>query len=595
MTATILLILLLAACTVSCSFWLVALGCLASVLKRRKGHGAIAYEPSVSILKPVKGIDAGAMENFASFCAQEYPRFEVLFGVADPHDPAVALIEQLRAKFPLLAIRLLVSEPLGTNPKAATLHCLAAEATGEILAICDADIRVEPDFLRRVVAPLADPKLGLVTCLYRGEMPRNVSARLEALHMDAAFAPSVALAWKHGTKVGLGAAVIMRRADLARAGGYAGIADHLLDDYEIAARIAGLGLGIHLSDCPVASVLGAMHFPQQWAREVRWARGIRVVRPLQYPGMVITFSLPLALAAAAFFRLTPWALAAVPGVLAVRWFVAWRSAVLLGQRERRYLAWLPVRDLLSFAVWLAAMFGRRVKWRGQEFALGRDGRLQSIEPDALPDGLLARGVRRLDAHLRRKQGIFEFCDDERCVLRVNVAPAEADMRFDDGTVVRAGEPVGVLHLWNEHLATIRRDGADLAWAVAMSKRMQRSLREVARAARHDPRLRGVQAFGGTGVFVSRAGVSQVAKMASRFGFEWMPDGRKPTVFARIHDFFENFLVLGLQWAFNPGGLRGKGFIRPREPLWMSRETLMKRYHAAPKRKPEQLEPVAADG
>jgi ceramide glucosyltransferase len=584
MIATIFLILLLAACTVSCSFWLVALGSLASVLKRRRSHGP-AYEPRVSILKPVKGIDAGALENFASFCTQEYPRFEVLFGVADRKDPAVALIEQLQLRFPDLSIRLFVAEPLGTNPKAATLHCLAAEAKGEILAICDADIRVGPDFLRRVVAPLADPQIGLVTCLYRGEMPQNLSARLEALHMDAAFAPSVALAWKHGTKVGLGAAVIMRRNDLERAGGYAGIADHLLDDYEIAARIAGLGLRIHLSDCPVASVLGSMHFPQQWAREVRWQRGIRLVRPLQYPGMIITFSLPLALAAAAFLPLTHWALVAVPGVLAVRWFVAWRAAVLLGQRERRYLAWLPVRDLLSLAVWIVAMFGRRVKWRGQEFVLRRDGRLRAMETEGLPDGLLARGIRRLDAHLRRKQGIFEFSDSARSVLRINIAPAETDLTFADGTEVRPGEPVGVLHLWNEHLTTIPRGGADLAWAMAMRKAMQFSLRELAKAARHDPRLRDVKAFGGTAVFVSRAGVPQVAKMASRFGFEWMPDGRKRSMFGRVHDFFENFLVLGLQWAFNPAGMRGKGFIRPREPLWMSRETLMKRYQPAPKKKP----------
>lgn len=595
MIATILLILLLAACTVSCSFWLVALGSLASVLKRPKRRGP-AYEPMVSILKPVKGVDAGAIENFTSFCEQEYSRFELLFAVADPEDPAVALIGQLRAKFPNLSIRQFVAEPLGTNPKAASLHCLAEAAHGQVLAICDADIRVGPDFLRRVVAPLADKQIGLVTCLYRGELPKNLSARLEALHMDAAFAPSVALAWRHGTKVGLGAAVIMRRDDLERAGGYAGIADHLLDDYEIAARIAGLGLKIHLSDCPVACVLGAMHFPQQWAREVRWQRGIRVVRPLQYPGLIITFSLPLAIAAAAFFPLTPWALAAVPGVLAVRLFVAWQSAVLLGQRERRYLALLPVRDFLSLAVWLVAMFGRRVTWRGQEFVLRRDGRLQATDAGLLPDGLLARAIRRLDAHLRRKQGIFEFADHPRCLVRINVAPAEADMAFADGTCVRAGEPVGVLHLWNEHLTTIPKDGADLRWAMAIRQRMQVSLRELAKAARHDPRLKDVKAFGGTAVFVSRAGVSQVAKMAARFGFEWIPDGRSRSPLRRVHDFFENFLVLGLQWAFNPAGMRGKGFIRPREPLWMSRETLMKRYHhPATKKKPVPLEPVVADG
>lgn len=576
MTLTILLIILLAACTVSCAFWLVALGCLASVLKRRNAIHT-TYQPLVSILKPVKGIDSGAMENFASFCTLDYPNFEILFGVADPQDPVVEIVHDLQKRYTSISIRLFIAQPLGTNPKAATLHKLTAEARGEVLAICDADVRVGPDFLKRVVAPLADPKIGMVTCLYRGELPQNIPARLEALHMDAAFAPSVALAWKLGTDVGLGAAVIMRREDLARAGGYAGIADHLLDDYEIAARIARLGLRIHLSDCPVASVLGPMQFRQQWAREVRWSRGIRAACPSRYVGMIITFAFPLSLAAAAFGSVTHWAWIAAPAVLAVRWFVAWRSAVLLGQRDRRYLAWLPVRDLLSIAVWAVGLFGRRVRWRGQQFLLGRDGRLEACAEGTLPDGLLARSIRRLDAHLRRKQGIFEFSDDPRCLLRVSVEPAEMDMEFSDGTRISAGEPIGIIHLWNEHLLTIPREGADLRWAMAMRQMMQFTLQELGAAAQTDPRLRRAKAFGGTAVMASRGGPSQVAKMASRFGFEWITDTRKPSFPRTIHDFFQNFLALGLQWAFNPAGLRGKDFIRPREPLYMSREMLVERY------------------
>lgn len=589
MTWTILLIILLAACTVSCAFWLVGLGCLASVL-RRKEPGPIGYEPLVSILKPVKGIDAGAWENFLSFCTQDYPSFEILFGVADPKDPAVDLVKRLQEQFASLSIRLFVAEPLGTNPKAATLHKLAAEARGEILAICDADVRVSSDFLRRVVAPLADAKIGMVTCLYRGELPGNVPARLEALHMDAAFAPSVALAWKLGTDVGLGAAVVMRHEDLSRAGGYAGIADHLLDDYEIAARIARLGLRIHLSDCPVASVLGKMEFAQQWAREVRWSRGIRAAGPSRYLGMIITFSLPLALAAAAFWRVSHWAWLAVPGVMAVRCFVAWRAAVLLGQRERKYLALLPVRDLLSLVVWAVGLVGRRVQWRGQWFALRRDGRLEPITQSALPNGLIVRAVRRLDAHLRHKQGIFEFSRDPHCLLRISLEPAEIDMEFADGTRVRAGEPVGVIHLWNEHLLPIPPGGADLRWAMAMRRLMQFTLRELARTAATDPRLADARAFGGTALFASRGGPAQVAKMASRFGFEWMPETRKPSTLRTIHDFFQNFLVFGLEWAFNPSSLRGKGFIRPRESLYMSRRTLLDRFHDAGS-EGEPLEPL----
>jgi ceramide glucosyltransferase len=579
MIQTILLIVLLSACTVSCAFWIVALGCLSRVLKRSKPKHS-RFEPMVSILKPVKGIDAGALENFVSFCQQEYPHFEILFGLADPNDPVVVLIQQLQERFAGLSIRWFIPKPLGTNPKAATLHKLAAEARGEVLAICDADVRVGPEFLRRVVAPLADRAVGMVTCLYRGELPRNVPARLEALHMDAAFAPSVALAWKLGTDVGLGAAVIMRREDLSRAGGYAGIADHLLDDYEIAARIARLGLRIHLSDYPVASVLGAMQFRQQWAREVRWSRGIRAAGPSRYVGMIITFSLPLALGAAAFGAVTYWAWVAPPAVMAVRLLVAWRAAVLLGQRDRRYLVWLPVRDLLSLAVWAVGLFGRRVRWRGQDFYLGRDGRLEAIEDAALPDGLVARAIRRLDAHLRRKQDIFEFCDDPRCLLRTSLEPAEMDLEFADGTRVTAGEMVGVVHLWNEHLLTIPPGGADLRWAMAMRQSMQFTLRQLAAISRTDPRLARAKAFGGTALFVSRGGPSQIVKMASHFGFERIPDNRKPSLLRRVHDFFQNFLVFGLQWAFNPAGLRGKAFLRPRESLYMTRDALLERYDAA---------------
>lgn len=584
----LLVLILLAVCVVSCAFWLVALACLHRVLRRRPPQ--VRFEPFVSILKPVKGIDAGALENFASFCEQAYPSYEILFGVADPRDPAVGLVEQIRTRYPSLSIRVLTAGPLGTNPKAATLHRLAAEARGDVLVICDSDIRVTPEFLGRVVKPLHDPKVGLVTCLYRGEIPQNLPARLEALHMDAAFAPSVALAWKLGTDVGLGATVVMRRGDLARAGGYAGCADHLLDDYEIAARIARLGLKIHLSDYAVASVLGPLRFTHEWGREVRWSRGIRVSGPARYLGMIITFTFPLALLATLLSGGWRWAWAAVGASLAVREFVAWRSAVLLGQRERTYLAVLPVRDLLSVAVWCVGLFGRTVVWRGQQFILRRDGRLEEVRPPALPNGVLARAIRRLDAYLRKRDGIFEFTDDSRCVLRVHLAAAESDICFSDGTMIRRGDPVGVLHLWNEHLATIPDDGPDLRWGSTLRRSLLRSFEALAHAAERDPRLARARAFGGNAVFVSRNGAPQIARMARRYGLEWITDRPAPTLGRRIHDFFENFLILGLQWAYNPRGVKGKGFVREREPLWMTRQTLLERYAQAPVTA-EQQEPV----
>jgi len=583
MIPKLLLILVIAGAAASWGYWLVALACLRGVVRRRPNQPQQpSFEPPVSILKPVKGVDVDAMENFASFCTQDYPRFELLFGVARESDPAVELIEQLQTRFPALTIRLIVAPPLGANPKAAVLHELAAEARGQVLVISDSDIRVTGDYLRRVVAPLADAKIGLVTCLYRGESPRNVPAQLAALHMDTAFAPSAALAWRMGTPLGLGATLSLRADDLARAGGYAAIADYLLDDYKLADRIAAIGLRVFLSDCVVASVLGPMRLADEWRREVRWSRGIRAEYPIAYPGQLFTFSLLLGLVALPFAGVWAGAWAVLPISLLVRWLVGGCCAVLLGQRQRGYLAWLPLRDALSTATWCAGLAGQRVSWRGVEFLLHADGRLAPLPDGRLPAGPLARAIRWLDAFLRRRDGIFEFSDHRQCMLRVSVATARAGFELSDGTQVRAGDPVGVLHLWNEHVATIPRDGPDLRWAMALRQSMRLSLAELAEVVRSDPRLAQVKAFGGDAVFVSRNGDAQVARIAARYGFEWVTYHRRLTFWLRFHRFWENFLVLGLQWAFNPAGMRGKGFARPRAPLWMSRDTLLGKY-ASPAR------------
>ncbi|HSZ56096.1 MAG TPA: bacteriohopanetetrol glucosamine biosynthesis glycosyltransferase HpnI [Tepidisphaeraceae bacterium] len=574
MIPNLLLIFAIALCLLSWFYWFIALACLRRVLRSRQ-DGAMEFAPMVSVLKPIKGLDNGALENLASFCRQDYPRFELLFGVADQNDPAVEKVEQLRWLFPALDIGLVIAKPLGANPKAATLNALVGEARAEVLVISDSDIRVTPDYLKRVVAPLADPKIGVVTCLYRGQSPANLPARLESLHMDASFAPSAALAWHLGNPVGLGATLAMRKRDLQAAGGYAAIADHLLDDNEIASRIRALGLRIHLSDYPVACLMGAIRFPQQWSREVRWSRGIRVAYPLRYLGIAITFSLPIAIGTACLAGAWPWAWTVIPVALLVRWWVGWRCAMLMGQRQRDNLLWLPLRDLLTAAVWAAAWFGRTVEWRGEEFLLGTDGKLMP-KPCARPGGPLAMAIRRLDAHLRKKQGIFEFTSDPRCMFRVSIDPASETLLLSDGTQVRQGDPVCVIHLWNEQLPMTPRSGVDLRWGVTLHRRLAWSVAALAEAADRDPRLRTARAFGGTAAFVSRQGDSQVARFASRFGFEFIPSLRKPSFRQRLHHLGQNVLVLGLQWAFNPGGLRGKPFMRPRERLWMSRQELLAR-------------------
>lgn len=372
--ATAILALTLAGWCFWITAWLLAERFFASGRRLSGGDDA----PGVSVLKPLRGLDAEAMANFESFCLQDYPgEYQLLFGVSDPEDPVVAVVARLQARHPERDIQLHVLPENGGNPKATLLHHLAAEARYDVLITSDSDIRVPRGFLRSAVAPLADAAVGLVTFPYRGTSPVTLTARLEALHMTGTFLPSALVARRVlGMRFALGASLALRRRDLERIGGFAAVAPYLADDYQLGVRIASLGLRVHMADTVVASVLGATSFREQWEREVRWARATRVSRPLEYPALLLTHTLPLALAyvplAGAGAR--AWTVLGVSVVL--RLGVARRVTALAGAQEvLRWLPWLPVRDLLSAAVWLVGALGNGVTWRGRHFRVHADGRM----------------------------------------------------------------------------------------------------------------------------------------------------------------------------------------------------------------------------
>ncbi|MEX1246910.1 MAG: bacteriohopanetetrol glucosamine biosynthesis glycosyltransferase HpnI [Anaerolineales bacterium] len=370
-------------------FWLIALYLVQTFFRPNKQREPSGFTPPVSILKPIKGVDVQAYENFASFCRQDYPAFEVVFGVGDPADPIVPVVERLKRDFPQCQIRVHVLEPFGSNRKASLLHGLAAKAKHDVLVISDSDMRVTPNYLQRVVAPLADEGVGLVTCPYQGDLAYTFTARLEALHMGATFLPSM-LAGRSflNMRFSLGATAALRRADLARMGGFAAIANYLADDYQLGARIANLGLRVQLSDYIVTSILGATTFREQWQREVRWARCNRVSRPREYPGLLLTFSTPLAAVLLVLSDFTIMAWQALTISVSLRWAVAWLvTGYTRDWDTRRWLIWLPVRDMLSALVWLIGSFGRRVTWRGEEFVLVDNGRMQPAPRRKIEFGL----------------------------------------------------------------------------------------------------------------------------------------------------------------------------------------------------------------
>lgn len=364
-------------------YWIVAWWMVRDFFRTQPKFAPL-HLPPVSILKPCRGLDVEAYENFVSFCRQDYPEFELLFGVSNASDPVVAVVHRLQRDFPQLRIRLFVAPTIGANLKVSILHCLAAQAQYDTLVISDSDIRVKPDYLRRVVAPLCDPSTGLVTCTYRGELPITFTARLEALHMGVTFLPSVIVARGFlNMRFALGATVALRRSDLARLGGFAALADYLADDYQLGARMAALGLRNRLSDVIVVIVLGATTFQEQWQREVRWARTNRVCRPWEYPGLVLTFSTPLSLVLLLVSGFAPASWWALTGSLLVRWVVAW---LVTGETEneslRRWLIWLPLRDLLSAFVWCVGAVGKQVHWRGKTYLLQSDGRMVPAPQEA---------------------------------------------------------------------------------------------------------------------------------------------------------------------------------------------------------------------
>jgi ceramide glucosyltransferase len=339
--------------------------------------------PPISILKPLKGTDPEIYESFRSHCLQDYPQYEIVFGVNDPNDPAIESVKALQCEFPNRRIQLVVSEKiLGANVKVSNLAQMLAEARYDYLIVNDSDIRLEPDYLRRVTAPLADSQVGMVTCLYRGVPGPTLGSRLEALGITD-FCASVLAArqLEGGIRFGLGSTLAFRRAELEKIGGFTSFMDYLADDYELGKRIAGLGLTVELSHIVVETYLPSYRMRDFFAHQLRWARGVRDARTGGYLGLVFTFGFLWALLALATSGGAFWACAALAVTLVLRF----AAALVVGRRvlqDRQTLKdiWLiPLRDLLAVVVWIVSLGGHTVTWRGDSFRL-KDGKLTRIAP-----------------------------------------------------------------------------------------------------------------------------------------------------------------------------------------------------------------------
>ena len=333
----------------------------------------------LSILKPVHGRDPRFYEAIFSHAAQDYPEFEILFGVSDPRDPALEDIERLKREFPGRRIEVMVAETNAPNVKVGVLAELAKRARYALLLVNDGDIVAPPGYLRAVAATLADPKTGLVTCLYRGcrGAADSWASRCEALGISTEFAPSVLVARLLGqAEFALGSTMVFRAETLRRIGGFETIAGFLADDYQLGRRISELGYRIEFAPVVVETDLGGESWAQTWRHQLRWARTIRVSRPAGYFGYVVTHATLWALVALAAGQW--WAAAAALELRMVAGVVV-GAGVLKDRRVAKDFWLMPLRDLFGFAVWLAGLFGHTVEWRDRQLRLEPDGKIHAKE------------------------------------------------------------------------------------------------------------------------------------------------------------------------------------------------------------------------
>jgi ceramide glucosyltransferase len=334
--------------------------------------------PPISVLKPLHGEEPGLYENLRSFVEQDYPTVQLVLGANDTRDDALPVADALMRDMPLADIALVVGAPVrGSNLKVANLESMLPVARHDILAISDSDMRVERHYLEAVAAPLHEPAVGLVTCLYVGVSTGGKWSELGALHINFGFLPSALVAAALGIDLGcFGATIALRRETLCRIGGFAPVRDALADDQRIGEAVRALGLTVVLSRYVVEARVSEPSFAELWRHELRWARTVRTITPAGFVGSVVTHVVAIAAlgAIATGFGLTSSIFLVIS--LLLRWATAGVIAGALGLAPDR-LWMLPARDALSFAVFVASFFGRAVFWRDQLFRVEPSGRMSA--------------------------------------------------------------------------------------------------------------------------------------------------------------------------------------------------------------------------
>jgi ceramide glucosyltransferase len=375
-TGWILLVVSLAGCTFALSAAVAA-----RLLLRRQPLPLQCAFPAITLLKPLHGAECGLESALASFLKQDYPgQIQVVFGLRYTGDPAIGVVESLKRRFPNRDIEVVVDPAMhGTNRKISNVLNMMKVAKHEYLVLTDSDITAPRDYLSTIAAEAARPGVGIVSCLYAGKGSGNSWSRLSAMGLSYHFLPNAALGIALGVeRPCFGSTIGLSRKTLDTIGGFEAFTEHFVDDYEIgrAAREAGFAIAYPATvvqhACDNASFAGLV------SQELRWARAVRVVNPVGHLASFVTYPLALALLGAALLGFSQTASLIVLGVLAARILLKLQIDSLVGTRTGSLL-WLPLRDLLSFAIFLGSMVGNAVEWRGERLRVEKSGLMSQIQ------------------------------------------------------------------------------------------------------------------------------------------------------------------------------------------------------------------------
>jgi len=345
------------------------------------------FHPPISILKPICGVDSRTYENLGSFCQQDYPNYQIIFGVQDRQDASLKVVKQIIHDFPQVDIQFVISDrPLGENRKVGNLVNAMAKAKHDILILADSDVHVQPNYLQQVVQPLSDASVGTVTCLYRSFAEGWVAA-LEALSAATEFHAGVLVSNQlEGTRFALGQTIVIRRSVLEVIGGLEGIANYLADDFQLGYRSAQAGFQVVLSHYVVEHVLPACTLLDSLQRQIRWMLVIRVSRTWGYVGLIFTYGTVSSLLLLMATGGAPIGWIVLATTWSMRLFMAWLIGVKkLNDPVTKRLFWLvPLRDCMSVALWCYGFLVNTIKWRDRPFKLAKGGKLVALSMERRP-------------------------------------------------------------------------------------------------------------------------------------------------------------------------------------------------------------------